>query len=206
MKNSKKIVALVLAMVMIFALTASAFAATNNTMTVYVTVQRVDPAPTEADPNATVTTPLCTEVTFDVSSNATVFDLVNELSESGFAHAHNPAWRDVVILDENNQPTTQKGKVLCSLSNTTISEVMGNTITTEKVWGGVSENSIMVNSDLFGTSKHGEYEGTEWAYSVNGVEPDVYMNQCTLQAGDKVVLSYKYSKFEWNQYIPNGSN
>lgn len=61
MKNSKKLIALVLAMVMIFALTASALAATNATgVTVRVTIKGVINKPTGTDPNATETETLCT--------------------------------------------------------------------------------------------------------------------------------------------------
>ena len=186
MKNSKKLVALVLAMVMIFALTASALAATNSTITVKVTVRSILAAPTTSDPDATATTVLCSNQTFNITSGSSVYDLVQTMSNTDFAYAHNAAWREVDVLDSNNQPTGETGKVLVSLSNTTISEVMGNTITTEKAWGNVSQNDIMVNSDIFAKYTHGEYEGTEWVYSVNGTEPDVYMNQYTLQ--DKPVF------------------
>lgn len=203
MKNSKKIVALVLAMVMIFALTASALAATNSTITVKVTVRSISAAPTTSNPDATATTVLCSDQTFNITSGSSVYNLVQTMSNTDFAYAHNAAWREVDVLDSNNQPTSETGQVLVSLSNTTVSEVMGNTITTEKVWGNTSQNDIMVNSDMFAKYTHGEYEGTEWVYTVNGEDPEVYMDHCTLNNNDTVVLTYQYSKFSWDKTEPN---
>ena len=203
MKKSKKIIALVLAMVMLFALTASALAVTNSTITVKVTVRSILAAPTTSNPDATETTVLCSNQTFNITSGSSVFDLVQTMSNTDFVHAHNAAWRDVDVLDSNNQPTSETGKVLVSLSNTTVSEVMGNTITKEKVWGNVSQNDIMVSSDMFAKYTHGEYEGTEWVYTVNGEDPEVYMNHCTLNNNDEVVLTYQYSKFSWDKTEPN---
>ena len=61
MKNSKKLIALVLAMVMIFALTASTLAATNATgVTVRVAIKGVINKPTPTNPDATETETICT--------------------------------------------------------------------------------------------------------------------------------------------------
>ena len=103
MKNSKKLIALVLAMVMIFALTASALAATNATgVTVRVTIKGVINSPTGTNPNATETITLCTAKAITITSGKnknTVYDLVNTM---GYLHSDYPtvktaAWTPMTV-------------------------------------------------------------------------------------------------------------
>ena len=98
MKNSKKLIALVLAMVMIFALTASALAATNATgVTVRVTIKGVINKPTPTNPDATETETICTAkaVTITTGKNKnTVYDLVNTFRIADMTRSGRPLrWR-----------------------------------------------------------------------------------------------------------------
>lgn len=196
MKNSKKLIALVLAMVMIFALTASALAATNSTMTVYVTIKGV------LSDNELDTVTICTEKDYTITSSSTVYNLIQTLSDTDSPYAHNAVWKTVDIIDTTSGNQTGTAKALTSLSCTTTGNYMGYDATYEYVWGG---NSRMVQYDIvdtFSTIHRGNYVGTDWVYSVKRgdatVEPTVYMDQYTLQDGDHVTLTYKYDNFSWS--------
>ena len=103
MKNSKKLIALVLAMVMIFALTASALAATDSTNAVTVTVQiyKRSSSGMTGFGNRSVTL---------TGSNPTVYDAVQTISnDASYTKLRNAAWIDVPIKDANGNATNEIG-------------------------------------------------------------------------------------------------
>ena len=110
MKNSKKLIALVLAMVMIFALTASALAATDSTNAVTVTVQiyKRSSSGMTGFGNRSVTL---------TGSNPTVYDAVQTISnDASYTKLRNAAWIDVPITDANGNATNEIGKALVYLT------------------------------------------------------------------------------------------
>ena len=196
MKNSKKIVALVMAMVMIFALTASALAGQNSTMKVYVTIKGVLSS-NEAD---TIT--VCTNDERTITSGSTVYHLIKTMSDLKSSYAHNAVWKTVDVVDANGNQTGT-ANALVSLSCTVPGRYMSQDATYEYVWGGNSRMIMYTSSSVFGgTTNDGNYVGTDWVYSVTRgsttVEPTVYMDQYTLQDGDHVTLTYKYDNFSWS--------
>lgn len=110
MKNSKKLIALVLAMVMIFALTASALAAIDSTNAVTVTVQiykRSSSGMTGFGSRSVTLT----------GSNPTVYDAVQTISnDASYTKLRNAAWIDVAITDANGNATNEIGKALVYLT------------------------------------------------------------------------------------------
>lgn len=200
MKNSKKLIALVLAMVMIFALTASALAATNNedsTIIVYVTVA----TSTKTSRNGTrvINSTISGDdpVEFEITSGSTVKDLVDTMSNLGTSFAHDAVWKTVDLVDANGNQTGETAKALVSLSNTA---TVGN-VTTTNVWGGHSQMTDTVTGSSFGTEHTYTYNGQDWMYEVNGNRPtDKYMEQYPLSNNDQVVLLYETSQFSWEYW------
>ena len=99
MKNSKKLIALVLAMVMIFALTASALAATDSTNnTIEVTVSVIKRYPSGM-------TPILSE-TVTLPSNATAYNAVqvfldSQATKTTYPRVSDAVWKVVPVVDEN---------------------------------------------------------------------------------------------------------
>lgn len=196
MKNSKKLVALVLAMVMIFALTASALAATDSTMTVYVTVNKTAKE-SSSSTTETVTETYYTSQAVTVPANATVYDLMQAMSDAGMSLGYDACWKNVPLVDANGNKTGEYGKALVSLSlNTT------NTATKTDTYLTLSSMSTTTKQDvqeLFSYYQY-NYSGSGWTYKVNNTTPDVYMDSYTLTAGDTVTLSYCTTTDSWREY------
>ena len=202
MKNSKKIVALVLAMVMIFALTASTLAATNATgVTVRVTIKGVINKPTPTNPDATETETICTAkaVTITTGKNKnTVYDLVNTLDYLHSDCGYDLVWKTVALADPDNGTA----QALISLSNkvatTSTSEYPNITLNT---WTS-SGKTVKTYSDGVFPAYNCVYTGYDWVYKVNGTQiGDKYMDQYVLSSGDLVELVYQYNSEAWNEII-----
>lgn len=201
MKNSKKLIALVLAMVMIFALTASALAATtsdNTKMTVKVTIQGVFEAPTASDPDATETIEVCTNQAVTVPTGSTAYAVVEALSKSDSISAHDAVWKDVVILDADGNKTDKTGKALVSLSCNT--QDVTNGVYGYYTWSGYSTTTKTLSNSSF-TYYDCVYKGVNWTYSVTSggttVNPDVYMDSYTLVNNDTLTLTFLESSETW---------
>lgn len=206
MKNSKKIVALVLAMVMIFALTASTLAATNATgVTVRVTIKGVINKPTPTDPNATETQTLCTAKAVTITSGLAkdnVYDLVNTLDYLHLDCGYDPVWKTVALTDSSGNPTGGTGQALVSLSNreakASTSEYPDITLNT---WASTGKTEKTYTDGVF-SGYNCTYTGYDWVYKVNGtLIEDKYMDQYVLRNGDLVELVYQYTTEAWNEFI-----
>ena len=183
MKNSKKLIALVLAMVMIFALTASALAAIDSTNAVTVTVQiykRSSSGMTGFGSRSVTLT----------GSNPTVYDAVQTISnDASYTKLRNAAWIDVAITDANGNATNEIGKALVYLtaersSYNTVTENLGSngsTVATPRSDGGTDYT----------------YTGTDWIFQVNNVDGTDYMNRTTVQNGDVITLFFQTSTMSW---------
>lgn len=202
MKNSKKIVALVLAMVMIFALTASALAATNSadsTITVKVTIRGI------LTSDQTNITPVCTNEVFTITENSTVYNLVQTMSDLGSTYAHDAVWKTVDLVDEDGNATGGTGKALTSLSCNTANTTDG--IYGYYTWSGHSSTTKTLNTSGVFTYYDCEYQGINWTYSVTPeggttVTPDVYMDSYVLHNDDTVTLTYLASSETWTAFEP----
>lgn len=213
MKNSKKLIALVLAMVMIFALTASALAATNSadavdsvdsansTMTVKVTIKGVIKSPTASNPNATTTVNICNEEEFTITSNSTVYHLVNTMSNLDSDYAHGAVWKTVDLVDDDGNPTGGTAQALTSLScNKTVNPTATYPNRELYTWSSESKTTQTFEDGAF-TSWLFNYEGHNWVYTVNGQTTNKYMDQYVLSNGDSVELTYQYSTENWRQFF-----
>lgn len=167
---------LLMALVMMFALAAPAMAAEQDAGTVKVTV-----VVQQQDDGATEPTTLFTTNELTVPAGTSVYDLIRNNVEEITA----TSWKTVDILDtETWQPTGQTGKVLESL---TYEDEEGETYTLTN-WGSNTPGS---------TSEAGSYAGQAWGYTVNGVEPEVYMDHYELTTNATIILNYQYSSFSW---------
>ena len=204
MKNSKKIVALVLAMVMIFALTASALAATNaNKVTVRVSIKGVINKPTTGNPNATEDVIICTAKAVTTTSGNTVYDVINTMDYLHSDEAYNPTWKTVKLKDAEGNETTGTAQALITLCNK-ISKNSTNSSypnTTYNTWSSTSTTTKTYSDGVFPTYNC-VYTGYDWVYTVNGdTIEDQYMDQYALNDGDYIQLTYQYQAKAWNEII-----
>lgn len=206
MKNSKKLIALVLAMVMIFALTASALAATNATgVTVRVTIKGVINSPTGTNPNATETITLCTAKAITITSGKnknTVYDLVNTMGYLHSDYAYDPVWKTVTLTDSTGSGTTGTSQALISLSNKITTESTSEyPNVTYNTWASTGKTVKTYTDGVF-PGYNCVYTGYDWVYKVNGTQiEDKYMDQYVLSNNDLVELVYQYNSEAWNEII-----
>ena len=205
MKNSKKLVALVLAMVMIFALTASVFAATNSsnsTMNVTITIKGNLDASTISNPDAIQTVQVCSNKTYTITSGSTVYHLIKTMSDMNSEYAYGAVWKTVYLTDEDGNPTGGTGQALISLSNKIQDTTSDNkTRYTNNTWSSIGKTIKTVTPSSFGNTLLCSYEGYDWIYTVNGEEvEDKYMDQYVLHAGDSVELTYQYATDSWTEF------
>lgn len=196
MKNSKKLIALVLAMVMIFALTASALAATDSANdTIEVTVSIIKRYPSGM-------TPILSE-TVTVPSNATAYNAVQVFLDSQAAKTTYPrvsdaVWKIVPVVDENGS-NIGEGRVLygLNLATKTGSNSYGDIIQTETL-GSHGTTTITPTST---TASSGTYSGDDWIFELyDGYRPvtvDNYLDHTPLQDGYDISLIYQTSNISW---------
>ena len=189
MKNSKKIVALVLAMVMIFALTASALAAIDSTNAVTVTVQiykRSSSGMTGFGSRSVTLT----------GSNPTVYDAVQTISnDASYTKLRNAAWIYVAITDANGTATNEIGKALVYLTAERSSYNSQYVLTTVTENLGSNGSTVATPRSDGGTDY--TYTGTDWIFQVNNVDGTDYMNRTTVQNGDVITLFFQTSTMSW---------
>ena len=185
MKNSKKLIALVLAMVMIFALTASALAAIDSTNAVTVTVQiykRSSSGMTGFGSRSVTLT----------GSNPTVYDAVQTISnDASYTKLRNAAWIDVAITDANGNATNEIGKALVYLTAERSSYNSQYVLTT------VTENLGSNGSTVATPRSDGGTDYTYRIFQVNNVDGTDYMNRTTVQNGDVITLFFQTSTMSW---------
>ena len=196
MKNSKKLIALVLAMVMIFALTASALAATDSANdTIEVTVSIIKRYPSGM-------TPILSE-TVTVPSNATAYNAVQVFLDSQAAKTTYPrvsdaVWKVVPVVDENGS-TIGQGRVLygLNLATKTGSNSYGDIIQTETL----SSHGTTTITPTSTTASSGTYSGDDWIFELyDGYMPvtvDNYLDHTPLQDGYEISLIYQTSNISW---------
>ena len=196
MKNSKKIVALVLAMVMIFALTASALAATDSTNdTIEVTVSIIKRYPSGM-------TPILSE-TVTLPSNATAYNAVqvfldSQATKTTYPRVSDAVWKVVPVVDENGS-TIGQGRVLygLNLATKTGSNSYGDIIQTETL----SSHGTTTITPTSTTASSGTYSGDDWIFELyDGYMPvtvDNYLDHTPLQDGYDISLIYQTSNISW---------
>lgn len=196
MKNSKKIVALVLAMVMIFALTASALAATDSTNdTIEVSVSIIKRYPSGM-------TPILSE-TVTVPSNATAYNAVqvfldSQSTKTTYPRVSDAVWKTVPVVDENGNKTGE-GRVLfgLNLATKTGTNSYGDIIKTETL----SSHGTTTITPTSATASSGTYSGDDWIFELyDGYMPvtvDNYLDHTPLQDGYDISLIYQTSNISW---------
>ena len=196
MKNSKKLIALVLAMVMIFALTASALAATDSTNdTIEVTVSIIKRYPSGM-------TPILSE-TVTLPSNATAYNAVqvfldSQATKTTYPRVSDAVWKVVPVVDENGS-TIGQGRVLygLNLATKTGSNSYGDIIQTETL----SSHGTTTITPTSTTASSGTYSGDDWIFELyDGYMPvtvDNYLDHTPLQDGYEISLIYQTSNISW---------
>lgn len=196
MKNSKKLIALVLAMVMIFALTASALAATDSTNdTIEVTVSIIKRYPSGMTPILSET------VTFP--SNATAYNAVqvfldSQATKTTYPRVSDAVWKTVPVVDENGS-NIGEGRVLygLNLATKTGSNSYGDIIQTETL----SSHGTTTITPTSTTASSGTYSGDDWIFELyDGYMPvtvDNYLDHTPLQDGYDISLIYQTSNISW---------
>lgn len=172
MKNLKKLSALVLALVLVFAMSVNAFAA-ETAGTVTLVIQR-------QDKDATAPTTYKTISDIAISDGDDVYDVVDKSVTAD--------WETVAILDpETWEETGDYGEVLNGV-NFTVGRNTYNWV----------NNGVSTPDE---TGLHGTYAGQSWTYSVvRGTatdEPEAYMDWYPVQAGDVIYINFEYSSFDW---------
>ncbi len=189
MKNSKKIVALVLAMVMIFALTASALAATDSTNSITVTVNFSKRTPS-------VTTGFTPQTVTLTKENPTVYDAIEALSkDSTNKKVKNAAWLDVPVTDANGNETGEIGKALVYIT------LERGSYNSQYVWTTIVENCGSNGSTTATPRSDGKYDcvytGSDWIYYIGNVKQDDYMNRTVISDGAEIYVYYETTTETW---------
>lgn len=216
-KTIKRTLAIVMAVAMLFALSATAFA--DNDITVYVTIQAAD-IPEGDSWNYTlgtidVTDTYASLVPVTVPANSTVKDVVEAMATQNLG---------VTIVNScscgNCGTHTSYG---CTCSNDTctctwkqVANVYWNgsayvpdgtysSALNSLKYAGITYTNASETEYTDNTHQHGTYTGTTWEYYTHDantgsgyVYPNAqYMNQYEVSDGEYIVLSFDTSTFSW---------
>lgn len=195
MKNSKKLIALVLAMMMIFALTASALAATDSTNDVTVTISFTKRGSYGMTGFGSHTVTLTKEKPTDV---LTVYDVVEAVAaDETVKDVRNTAWIDVPIQDANGNLTDETGKALVYIA------LERESYNSQYVLTTVTENLGSHGSTVATPRADGKfdctYTGSDWIYYINSdtVAETNYMDKTAISNGDVIKLFFQDSSLSW---------
>lgn len=185
MKTAKKLTALLLAVVMVLAMSVSAFATDNSTATLNVTIIG------SAEPSRTVT----------LSSTTTIKDAIDQ-----YADELAPVWKEVVNYNPNFGDTAYVAETIYGVGTDPVGADSG---ITAQFWSsqypgyGIESTEIVDGKTLY----HYIYVGYDWVYTVNGETPvdatngyQLYMDQYTLTSGDTIELTYDLQITQWTSY------
>ena len=185
MKNIRKLTAILLAVVMVFAMNVSAFAATTSTATLQVNYYGealLNPSP----------------VTFTITSGMTAKDVLDQ-----YADELEPTWKTVENLNPNFGSTAYAIDTIYGVGSNPLGADSG---VTAQFWSSAYpgygiEYTETVNGE---TVYHFIYVGEDWEFTVNGEKPtdstngyQLYMDQYTVQAGDVIVVNYTQQTEQW---------
>lgn len=185
MRTAKKLTALLLAVIMVFAMSVSAFAANTGTATLKVSILGY------AEPDRSVT----------LNGTTTVKDAIDQ-----YASELAPVWKTVTNYNPNFGDTAYVAETIYGEGTTPLGADSG---ITAQFWStqypGYGIEYTETTSE--GTLYHYIYVGYDWVYTVNGDTPvdatngyQLYMDQCTLTSGDTIELTYDLQTTTWTSY------
>lgn len=183
MKNVKKLSALLLALVMAFAMSATALAVSNGTATIDVYVDGEYYFSLDAS----------------VGTNTTVKDALDQNVDMLATE-----WDTVTNYNPNFGATGQVARTIMGAGTDPVGADSG---ITAQFWSsaypgyGIEYTSLDNEGN---TVYHFIYAGYDWVYEVNGETPvdesngyQLYMDQCYLDDGDVITLSYDLQVSRW---------
>lgn len=182
MKTAKKLTALLLAVVMVLAMSVSAFAVTTSTATLQVYYGG------EALLNETVS----------LTSGMTAKDVADQ-----YKGALELEWKAVSNLNPNFGSTAYVVDTIYGVGSNPLGADSG---ITAQFWSSAYpgygiESTEIVNGE---TVYHFIYVGEDWEFTVNNAKPtdssngyQLYMDQYTVQAGDQIVVNYTQQVERW---------
>lgn len=175
-KNLKKIFAIVLALTMVFAMSASAFASTDaENETITVTVEFIDE-------NGTVYE--CTEVSFDTST----------FNEHLYSIPANPG----TAVITGNTPTVMDAtyKALQDLGKS--SDMITGWDTEDSRGGMYITKMLGLQTETAADSSSTVWRGYAWEYEIDYAKPDLYATNVALKNGDVISWWYRYCEEPMN--------
>ena len=182
MRTAKKLTALLLAVIMVFAMSVSAFAATTGTATLQVYYGG------EALLDETVS----------LTSGMTAKDVADQYKD-----VLELEWKAVSNLNPNFGSTAY---VVDTISGVGSNPLGADSGITAQFWSSAYpgygiESTEIVNGE---TVYHFIYVGEDWEFTVNNAKPtdssngyQLYMDQYTVQAGDQIVVNYTQQVERW---------
>lgn len=182
MKTAKKVTALLLAVIMVFAMSVSAFAATTGTATLQVYYGG------EALLDETVS----------LTSGMTAKDVADQYKD-----VLELEWKAVSNLNPNFGSTAYVVDTIYGVGSNPLGADSG---ITAQFWSSAYpgygiESTEIVNGE---TVYHFIYVGEDWEFTVNNAKPtdssngyQLYMDQYTVQAGDQIVVNYTQQVERW---------
>lgn len=208
-KTIKRTLAIVMAVAMLFALSATAFA--DNDITVYVRVQTATSG-TGYDQLANLTNIVdCTYYTGETSVNYGGFSYIAvSVSTGATVKDLVEAMNRVTIVDEETCDCegcthTDYG---CTCTDSDCNCTWRQVQNVDSNYNPIpnSYSSAMRSLKYNGTTRtqnvvtstSNSWAGNSWSYYVDGGYPEtLYMSQYVLAAGQHIALSYDYSSFSW---------
>ena len=182
MRTAKKLTALLLAVIMVFAMSVSAFAATTGTATLQVHYGG------EALLDETVS----------LTSGMTAKDVADQYKD-----VLELEWKAVSNLNPNFGSTAYVVDTIYGVGSNPLGADSG---ITAQFWSSAYpgygiESTEIVNGE---TVYHFIYVGEDWEFTVNNAKPtdssngyQLYMDQYTVQAGDQIVVNYTQQVERW---------
>ena len=187
MKTARKLTALLLAVVMVLAMSVSAFAATTSTATIQV-IYGGEPV-LDAKP-----------ISFEITTGMTAKDALDQ-------------YADMLELTWKTVPSTNPGFGSTAYAVDTILGVGSEPVIPAVYWSTTYAGYGLEYSEGTGddTVYHFIYVGDDWKFTVNGsvpLDPDhtlddgvtpyqYYMDQYTVQAGDVIVVEHTRQIERW---------